>query len=165
MAWRSSASSVSCSTSATVTTKNMVVQQYQVHSPIYSTCFLLGYTFELFGFLFQLLGDTPQLSGDSSQLLCSCLDWLCSCLDRTPFWYSRSRVLDSTRSHSRWALWMFLSEAFTASLSFSFSSTRGSILFIIWRRCSTVQVIFCKCTMIMSKSKSQCQRGAFQMRY
>ena len=69
MAWRSWPSSASCSTSAIVTTKNMVVQQYKVHSPIYRTYFLLRYTSELFGFLFQLLGDTPQLSRDSSQLL------------------------------------------------------------------------------------------------
>ena len=47
----------------------MAVQQYKVHSPIYRTCFLLGYTFKLFGFLFQLLGGTLQLAGDNSQLL------------------------------------------------------------------------------------------------
>ena len=47
----------------------MDVQQYKVHSPIYRTWFLLGYTSELFGFLFQLLGGTPQLSKDSGQLL------------------------------------------------------------------------------------------------
>ena len=50
-AWRSWPSSASCSIRATVATKNMVVQQYQVHSPIYYTCFLLGYTSELLGLL------------------------------------------------------------------------------------------------------------------
>ena len=68
-AWRSCPSSASYSTSIIVTTKNMDVQQYQVHLPIYCTCFLLGYTSELFGNIFQLLGGTPQLSRDSSQLL------------------------------------------------------------------------------------------------
>ena len=46
----------------------MVVQQYKVHSPIYRTCFLLGYTSELFGFLFKLFGGIPQLFRDSGQL-------------------------------------------------------------------------------------------------
>ena len=41
----------------------------KVHSLIYHTCFLLGYTVKLFGFPLQLLGSTLQLARDSGQLL------------------------------------------------------------------------------------------------
>ena len=85
-----------------------------------------------------------------SEIAANCSDWLRTCSDaaasfsvRTPFWYSRSCALDSTRSHSRWARWIFFSERFLASLSFSFSTERGSIHFISWRRCSATQDISC----------------------
>ena len=139
----------------------MAIQLYKAHSPIHHTCFLLGYASELLGLLLQLHGSIASCS----DLPHSCSDVAASCSNRTPFWYSRSRALDLAMSRSRWALWMFLSIRLIASLSFSFSSVRGSILFISWRRCSVVRVISCKCTMTMSKSNSQCQRGAFQMRY
>ena len=41
----------------------------KVHSPIYRTCFLLGYTIKLFGFILQLLGGILQLPRDNGQLL------------------------------------------------------------------------------------------------
>jgi len=66
---RSWPSSADCSTSTTVITKNMVVQQYKAYSPIYRTCFLLRCTFELLGFLFQLRGGTRQLFRLAPQLL------------------------------------------------------------------------------------------------
>ena len=143
-----------------------------MHSPIYHTCFLLGYTSELFGFLFQLLRGTPQLSGDSSQLL-GLAPWLLGLapqllgrsrqlLGQDPLLYSRSRVLDSARSRSCQAFWMFLSERFIASLSFSFSSARDSILFISWRCCSATRVISCKQKMTVSLSNSKHQPGPFQ---
>ena len=104
------------------------------------------------------------------ETMASCSDWLRTYSDiaasfsvRTPFWYSRSRALDSTRSCSRRALWIFLSERFIASLSFSFSSAWGSICFISWRCCSATRVISCKCTMTVSLSNSKNQPGPSQM--
>ena len=41
----------------------------KVHSLIYRTCFLLGYTVQLLIFLLQLLGSILQLAGDNGQLL------------------------------------------------------------------------------------------------
>ena len=49
--WRSWPSSASCSTSTTIITKDIAIQQYKAHLPIYHTCFLLGYTSELLGLL------------------------------------------------------------------------------------------------------------------
>ena len=83
-----------------------------------------------------------------SEIAASCSDWLRTCSDttasfsvKTPFWYSRSCALDSARSRSRWAHWIFFSERFLASLSFLFFSARGSIRFISWRRCSATRDI------------------------
>ena len=72
-----------------------------------------------FSAAFQLLGLAPQLLFRIRQLL-----------RQDTLWCSKSRALDSARSRSRRALWVFLSERFIASLSFWFSSVRGSILFI-----------------------------------
>ena len=47
----------------------MVVRQYKAHSPIYRSCFLLGYTSELLRILFQLCGGTRQLFGLAPLLL------------------------------------------------------------------------------------------------
>ena len=84
-----------------------------------------------------MVEDSGQLLG----LACTCSDAAASFPVRTPFWYSRSRALDSARSRSCWARWIFFSERFLASLSFSFSAARGSIRFISWRRCSATRDI------------------------
>ena len=52
-----------------VITKNMAVQQYKAHSPIYRTYFLLGYVPELPGLPLQPLGGTRQLLRLAVQLL------------------------------------------------------------------------------------------------
>ena len=108
-----------------------------------------------------------------SEALDSCLDLLHSysnmvanCSDRTPFWYSRSHALDSARSRSRWALWMFLSIRFIACLSLSFSSVRGSILFYQLAPLLGSLSYPLQNTKIMKKNSGlQHQRGAFQMQY
>ena len=41
----------------------------KVHSLIYRTCFLFGYTVEVFGFPLQLLGSIFQLAGDGGHVL------------------------------------------------------------------------------------------------
>ena len=62
-----------------------------------------------------------------SKVRSSCSEMVFSYSNKMPFWYSKSLALDPARSHSRWALWTFVSISFTASFSFMFSSTRGSI--------------------------------------
>ena len=89
--------------------------------------------------IFCSCSNCSEASFSCVKAVASCLDLfrsysfaVASCLDRTPFWCSRSSVLDSAKSRSRSDLWVFFSKRFITSLSFWFSSARGSILFINW---------------------------------